>query len=40
MARADRFPIEMFDEVLRDLLTCGLVVRDSGDDAQSWRLRT
>lgn len=32
------FPIETFDEVLRDLLTCGLVVRDDAEDTQSWHL--
>jgi hypothetical protein len=38
MVGTDGFPIETFDEVLRDLLTCGLAVRGTGDDGQSWRL--
>ena len=32
------FPIETFDALLRDLLTCGLVVRSEGDDGKNWRL--
>jgi len=32
------FPVETFDEVLRDLLTCGLVARVTGNDSRGWQL--
>jgi len=32
------FPIETYDWLLRDLLTCGLVTRENGQEAQGWHL--
>jgi ribosomal protein S27E len=40
MVGADGFRMETVDEVLRDLLTCGLVFRGTSDDGQSWLLDT
>ena len=37
MGGAD-FPIETYDALLRDLLTCGLVMRGEGEDGRSWHL--